>query len=247
MQNAILIENLFFSYEEELILEDICLSIESGEFIGIIGPNGGGKTTLLKLLMGIFKPSKGNIQIFGTSPRQARTRIGYVPQIMRFDRQFPISVIELVLSGRLSKASWWGSYSKMDKQKAIHALERVGLAEFKERPFSSLSGGQAQRALIARALATEPDLLLLDEPTASVDIEAETTIHHILKQLSGNITILMVTHDLKAILSQVKRVYCFQKKMSVLTPEQLCEHFSLGLYHPPLPKTARFESGSQQL
>lgn len=247
MKPVIQVDNLSFSYEDDPILEDINLSIEQGEFIGVIGPNGGGKTTFLKLVMGLLKPSKGIIEVFGSSPKNSRTRIGYVPQVMRCDRHFPISVLELVLGGRLSRTPWWGRFHETDKAAALKAIERVKLTDLKDRPFGTLSGGQAQRALIARALASEPELLLLDEPTASVDTAAEADIHEILKALSGTITILMVTHDLKAILSQVKRVYCFQRKVSALSPEELCRHFALGLYHPPLSAPVRFEPKGGQV
>lgn len=243
MPKVIVVENLSFSYEDSLILDNVSLSIDAGEFIGIIGPNGGGKTTFLKLLMGLLKPTKGLIEVFGCPSKMSRTKIGYVPQVMRCDRNFPISVLELVLGGRLSRIPWWGRFQDSDKTAALNAIERVGLSELWNRPFGTLSGGQAQRALIARAIASEPELLLLDEPTASVDTVAEADIHGILKELSATITILMVTHDLKDIVNQLQRVYCFQRQVTSLTPEQLCEHFAMGLYHPPVSKPVRFAGG----
>lgn len=232
MAPAVLLNRLSFGYDEEIILNEASFRIEKGEFVCIIGPNGGGKTTLLKLLMGLIKPSSGLIELFGLSPKAARTRIGYVPQILRCDRQFPISVMELVLEGRLSRAPWWGSFREDDKIAALKALEKVGLVEFKDRSFGTLSGGQAQRALIARALASEPELLLLDEPTASVDSKAETDIYSLLKELTGSITIIMVTHHLKTVVDFAPRILCVQKEIFSLKPEQICEHFAIGLYHP---------------
>lgn len=234
MAAAVSIDTLDFSYQDSLVLKNISFTIDEGKFIGIIGPNGGGKTTLLKLILGFLTPNKGKISIFGEDPIAARRYMAYVPQSLRFDKQFPISVGELVLEGRLSRLPWYGIFSKEDKQAAMHALEKVGLAHLYDRPFGSLSGGQAQRALIARALASNPRLLLLDEPTASVDAQAEAEIYAILKQLQGEITILMVTHNLQAAIELVDQVICVQQTSQTLDPKQVCEHYALGLYHSPL-------------
>lgn len=229
MQPLIELKNLFFSYTDANVLSDVNLKIYPNEFVGIIGPNGGGKTTLLKILLGFLKPTEGSIEIHGLS----RQEIAYVPQNQRFDKEFPISVLELVLQGRLSHLPWYGVFSSKDKELALKALEKVGLADFSQRCFGTLSGGQAQRALIARALVSEPKLLLLDEPTASVDSHAEALIYDILKTLSGKMTIMMVTHDLNAA-EQVQRVVLVQNTVVSLKPEEVCQHFTMGLYHAPL-------------
>lgn len=232
---AIICRNVSFGYsEQEPILKNCSFEVEKGEFVAIIGPNGGGKTTLFKLLMGVFKPWEGDISILGSDPRKEREAIGYVPQNLRFDRQFPITVRELVLGGRISSLSWFGRYSKEDNERVFVALEKVGLEDFAKKPFGTLSGGQAQRALIARALVQEPKVLLLDEPTANVDIEAEADIYELLDELKGHLTILMVTHDIRAIIHKVKKVLCVQCHVAVMDPQKLCEHFALGLYHYPL-------------
>lgn len=236
MELAVTLDRVCFAYQDTLVLKNISFAIKSGEFIGIIGPNGGGKTTLLKLIMGFLKPSSGNISIFSKPSTSAIQQISYVPQSLRFDKQFPISVMELVMGGRLAHLPWYGMFSKKDKEIALHALERVGLVDFQHRSFGNLSGGQAQRALIARALASEPQLLLLDEPTASVDAQAETDIYNILKELQGQITIMMVTHNLRAAIELVERVICVQQTAMVLNPQEVCEHFAFGLYHAPLIK-----------
>jgi zinc transport system ATP-binding protein len=236
MHPAVSVKNLSFSYQEMLVLNEISFDVLSGQFIGIIGPNGGGKTTLLKLILGFLKSNTGSIQVFGKAPAAARQKMAYVPQSLRFDKQFPICVMELVLEGRLAHLPWYGCFSRKDKQIAEHALERVGLADLRNRPLGSLSGGQAQRALIARALASEPQLLILDEPTASVDAQAEMEIYAILKKLQGNMTILMVTHNLQAVIELVEKVICIQKTALILDPKQVCEHYAFGLYHPPLIK-----------
>lgn len=230
------VEHVSFGYQKENILEDVTFEIKKGEFTGIFGPNGGGKTTLLKLIMGFIKPSSGTIKIQGMSPQEAQNQIAYVPQNLRFDRQFPISVKELVLSGRLSNLPWHGRYSQEDKELASQMLEKVGLTHTQNSSFGTLSGGQAQRALIARALVSNPKLLILDEPTASVDAEAEKEIYNILDELKGKMTILMVTHHLHATINHVQRVLCVCKNAIELKPEEVCEHFAMGLYHPPLVK-----------
>lgn len=236
MQPAITVKNLSFSYQDMAVLTDISFDILPGQFIGMIGPNGGGKTTLLKLILGFLKSNTGKIEVFGQNPIEARQHMAYVPQSLRFDKQFPISVMELVLEGRLAHLPWYGRFSKNDKDIALDALDRVGLADLQNRPFGSLSGGQAQRALIARALASEPRLLLLDEPTASVDSQAEGDIYAILKKLQGDMTILMVTHNLQAAIELVEKVICVQNTAFILSPKEVCEHYAFGLYHAPLIK-----------
>lgn len=233
------LKNVSFSYQDNPILKNASFEIEAGEFIGVIGPNGGGKTTLLKLIMGFLIPDSGDIKTFGSSPQSSMKKIGYVPQSLHFDRQFPISVLELVLGGRLSNLPWYGKFSQQDKAAALEALEKMGMADFKNAPFGTLSGGQAQRALIARALASNPQLLLLDEPTASVDSQAGYSIYNILKELQNKITIMMVTHDLRTAIELVQRVICVQTTVISLKPKEVCEHFAFGLYHTPLTKVTK--------
>jgi len=237
---AIAVEQVTFGYsKDEPIVQDATFKVKSGEFIGMIGPNGGGKTTLLKLLMGFIEPWKGEISIFGKSPHTYPNGLAYVPQQLRFDKQFPITVMELVLGGRLALLPWWGSFSKNDREIAFDALEKVQLTEFATKPFGTLSGGQAQRALIARALASEPRALLLDEPTANVDSQAEADIHELLVKIRNQLTIIMVTHDIRAIIHKVERVLCVQCQVDSISPTELCEHFALGLYHFPLIQTGK--------
>ncbi len=233
-RSLIEIENLGFAYNKNFVIENASLKVERGNFVGIFGPNGGGKTTLLNLLMGFAKPTYGKVFLFGKAPKNTRHKVGYVPQIARFDKQFPISVFELVLTGAISACSWWGGYPKNIKSKAEKALERVGLQDLKNRAFGTLSGGQAQRALIARALVSDPELLLLDEPTASVDARSEEEIHALLLELKGSMTILMVTHDLQAIVDKADTLLCVRKTIYPLLPKDACSHYALGLYHAPL-------------
>jgi len=219
------IENLFFSYDGAPLLERVHLQVRKGEFIGIMGPNGGGKTTLLRLLMGFLTPNRGRVSVQG--------RVGYVPQVHRTDRDFPITVQELVLLGALSQCGFWG-YPKGVLARAEALMEQLGLRDYRSKPFSSLSGGLAQRALLARALLGDPDLLLLDEATANIDLPSTKIIFELLRSLRGKKTILLVTHDLRAIIEWVDRVLCVQGEVSSFLPKEVCEHFALGLYHTPL-------------
>lgn len=235
MESAVVFEDVSFAYQNGTsVLKNVSFHVARGEFIGIIGPNGGGKTTLLKLIMGFLQPTNGKIFIFGKPPLEQLQTISYVPQNLKFDKDFPISLDELVLSGLLSQLPWYGRFSPACKAAALEALEKVGLRELHHRPIGTLSGGQMQRGLIARALVSKPKLLLLDEPTANVDAKAEADIHALLKELAGEVTIMMVTHNLQDSISNVDRVLCVQQTAMALQTKEVCEHFALGLYHAPL-------------
>lgn len=182
------------------------------DLVSLIGPNGGGKTTLFRLLLGLIKPDKGTIKIFGQQPERARTRIGYVPQYARFDPSFPISVRDVVTMGRLGNLRT-GPYRSADREAALEALEEAGLAHLHSRPFSDLSGGQRQRVFIARALASKPELLLLDEPTANVDRTAEAKLYDLLRRLNERLTILMASHDVGFVTKFVKQCLCVNRNV----------------------------------
>ncbi|MDP1834310.1 MAG: ABC transporter ATP-binding protein [Chlamydiales bacterium] len=231
---VVIAQDLCFAYGTAPVLTNVSFQIMPGEFVGIIGPNGGGKTTLLKLMLGFLKPSSGSLKIFDKAPNDAHYDVAYVPQRLPFDRLFPISVMEVVLTGRLATLPWYGAYSNEDLRLAKESLDLVELSDFSEAPFGSLSGGQAQRVLIARALVSQPKLLLLDEPTSSVDVEAQADIYNLLDKLRGKMTIAMVTHDLGTVIERVERVLCVQGVAIPLKPEEVCEHFTMGLYHTPL-------------
>ena len=227
-------DSVSFAYDGHPVLSEVNVEIFPGELIGIMGPNGGGKTTLLKLLMGFLLPREGSIKVFGAPPEKARLSIGYVPQVHRTDRDFPITVLELVLLGSLSKTSFFGSYPASVKEKALDLIEKLGLSEHKNKMFGSLSGGLAQRALLARALLSDPDILLLDEPSANIDPPSSLLIFDLLEEMKGKKTILIVTHDLRTIVERVTRVLCVQGQVTSFLPGHICEHFALGLYHTPL-------------
>jgi zinc transport system ATP-binding protein len=208
---AVEIKGLDFSYESTAVLSDVNLRVEEGDFVSFVGPNGGGKTTLLKLLLGLLKPQSGSVTIFGETPATQRSVIGYVPQYFQFDMSFPVKVMDVVLMGRLDRHPFIGHYGSIDRVAACKALQDVGLYDLRDRPFSALSGGQRQRVLIARALACEPRLFLLDEPTANIDPAVQDDLYKLLSALNERLTIIMVTHDIGFVTALVKRVVCINR------------------------------------
>ena len=213
-QIVVRLKDVSFSYIDTPVLLDVSLEIYSGELAYIVGPNGSGKTTLLKLILGLQKPDRGTIEIFSASPEKSSARIGYTPQYIHFDPQFPITVLDIVLMGRL-KDRKLGFYSKKDRAMAVEALEKLDIAELAGDRFSQLSGGQRQRVLIARSLVNKPDLLLLDEPTANVDIHTEDKLITIIKELSKDHTVLLVSHDFNFVSDAASKVVCVNRDVHV--------------------------------
>jgi zinc transport system ATP-binding protein len=226
---AIEIRGVFFRYDERQILEDVNLTIRPYDSICIVGPNGGGKTTLIKLIIGLLTPDAGTISIYGKPPDEAHQLIGYVPQFAQYDRQFPISVQEVVCMGRLGN-SFTGRYSRRDKEKTLAALSEVGLADMVNRSFSALSGGQRQRVLIARALASGGEILILDEPTANIDRESETHFFDLLRELNKRMTILMVTHDVGFASSFFTRIACVNREVIIHPTSELTGRLIRDMY-----------------
>jgi zinc transport system ATP-binding protein len=207
--NLIEVKELSFSYGTNHVLDGISFSVREREMVTVVGPNGGGKTTLLLLMLGLLHPDTGTILIKGKKPDQVQKSIGYVPQYTHFDLDFPVNVFDVVLMGRLNKP--FGFYSPADKKAARLALENVGLSELAQRPFSDLSGGQRQRVLIARALAGNPEMLFLDEPTANVDPVIGEHLFELLKKLNRQLTIILVTHDMGFVAKFTSRVFCINR------------------------------------
>ncbi len=196
-------------------LEDVTFTIAEGDFASVVGPNGGGKTTLLRLLLGLLKPTRGEARLFGQPPEVARRQVGYLAQRARLDPHFPVCVRDVVLMGRLGPGRPVGPFGRGDKDAARRALAEVGLADAARRPFAALSGGQKQRALIARALACEPRLLLLDEPTASLDQHVEGELFALLRELNRRLTVIIVSHDLGFVSRWVRTVVCVNRRVAV--------------------------------
>ena len=208
------LENVTFSYGRYPVLSDVNLTIARGEFATIVGPNGGGKTTLLKLMLGLLSPDTGLVEILGESPAAARAMVGYVPQHAHVDPNFPARVADIVLMGLLGIRAGI-RYSKEDRERAAAALESVRLADLARRRLAELSGGQRQRVLIARALVVEPELLLLDEPTAHLDVSMEHSLHDLLGRIRDRVTIVLVSHDLGFVSDYATRAICVKNTVAV--------------------------------
>ena len=225
------IENLSFRFDNgPLVLEDVSLEVAAGDFASVIGPNGGGKTTLVKLIAGLLKPTTGQVRIFGLPPEKARPRIGYMPQHAMMDPRFPVRVLDVVMMGRLSPRPTLWTYSRADHRAAAGALSQVGLEDLGGRPFSDLSGGQRQRVLLARALVTEPELLLLDEPASSLDQKVEMDFFDLLRELNRRLTIVLVSHDLGFVSGFVRTVICVHQQVNVHPTAELDGSMISDLY-----------------
>ena len=236
MHHVIEIHNVSFAYTREPVLREVSLSVPAGEFLGIIGPNGGGKSTLVKLILGLLKPHGGSISVLGTAPREACSHIGYAPQYPTFSRRdFPISVRDMVLLGRLNGGMQWGiAYTDEDRAVAEKVMAAVEITNIATRPIGSLSGGQLQRALIARALVCKPEILILDEPTANIDIRAEEDIFAMLKQHNGHMTVIVVSHDIAFISGYVDRVACLNQTLVCHATDEISGHTIEELYGAPV-------------
>ncbi|MFH1502790.1 MAG: ABC transporter ATP-binding protein [Candidatus Eisenbacteria bacterium] len=211
---AVDFRNVSLSYDGRDVLRNVTIAIESGDFVSIVGPNGGGKTTFLRLALGLLRPTRGTVRVLGTTPAAARSRIGYLPQRSGVDRDFPARVLDVVLTGRLPGVHAFGAYSAADREAAAEALRDVALADQALRSFSALSGGEQQRVLIARALTSEPELLLLDEPTSNLDVAMERGLYDLLGRLNERMTILLVTHDMGFVSDRTKTVVCMKQTLA---------------------------------
>lgn len=230
MGKVLELHGINFAYDTRLILEDINLEVEAGEFLAVIGPNGGGKTTLLRLILGLLEPVGGTIKVFGQAPNKVRHLMGYVPQHGEFSKDFPVSALDVVLMGRLSPGSLFFRYSPEDYTAAYEVMNAVRVKELAEYRFGELSGGQKQRVLIARALAAKPQLLILDEPTSSADNRVEQDIYELLSQLNKKITIIIVSHDLGFVSSYVTKVACLNRNLLVHNIEEISQDVIAELY-----------------
>jgi zinc transport system ATP-binding protein len=233
MKSQILsIKDLCVFKDGHTVLDGVNLDLEEGDFLGLIGPNGGGKSTLLKVILGLIRPSRGEVKVFGTSPDAARGRVGYMPQKTLFDPNFPVTAFEVVLMGRFSKTGLFRRYSQTDREAALRALEAVGMRELANREIGALSGGEQQRVFVARSLVSEPRLLLLDEPTAGVDAAQQADFYELLSYLNRKkgIAIILVSHDITAVSKYVNKIACLNQRLfyhgsKELNPEDIVKAY----------------------
>ena len=225
------VKNLWVRYDAHTVLEDVSLRIDGpGEILGIIGPNGGGKTTFLKSVLGLIPISKGEISVFGLPPEKARQYIGYVPQYSKFDYAFPISVEEVVLTGRLKRAGLFRRYSAEDKAAALSVLEIVGMADYKNKQIGQLSGGQRQRVFIARALSNNPKFLLMDEPNTGLDTFMQEELYRILSELKKKMAIIVISHDVGAVSVHMDKIACMNRRLFFHDSKQMSRNDFISSY-----------------
>ena len=243
------LKNVYTGYKELIVLEDISINIPKGGFLAVVGPNGGGKTTLIKTILGLIKPVSGTIKVFGKSPNELgdeRKRIGYVPQVLSVDLNFPILVKDAVLMGRYGRIGMLKSPLLKDKEIVKETMENVGILDLAEKPIGRLSGGQRQRVFLARALANEPEVIFLDEPTTGIDVPSMEGLYELLYKLhKDGITIIVVSHDIGVVASYADTIACLNKNLiahgrpeEVTIPENLekmygCEAVLLFHHHTP--------------
>ncbi len=234
-------EHVSFAYGRRPVLRDVNLALRSGEFLALVGPNGSGKSTLLKLILGSLRPAEGVVRLLRQPPARVRERwrVGYVPQRPQLVSELPATVAEIVAAGRLSRSGWWRPLGRADREAVEHALDAVGLSGLAGRPVSELSGGQQQRAFIARAFASEPSLLVLDEPIAGVDAESQRRFRdalvHLIEEHGGGV--LLVSHELSAVAPDLDRVAVLKGTVLFDGPpaELAASGVSLGIHREDLP------------
>jgi zinc transport system ATP-binding protein len=233
-EEIVKLEDVRVHFDGVPALEEVNLSIKRYDFFGIIGPNGGGKTTLLKVILGLLKPSRGKVTVFGLTPEKGRKFVGYVPQYSLFDRDFPVSILDVVLMGRLEHKKRFKRFSEEDKMFAHDALETVEMLDFKDAQIGKLSGGQQQRVFIARALVAEPKLLLLDEPMASVDSPMQTELYELFEKLRQRMAIVLVSHDISAVSIYVDKIACLNRRLFYHNSKELTAEDLEATYQCPV-------------
>jgi zinc transport system ATP-binding protein len=231
---AIELQDVWFSYAELPVLEAVNLRVEPCDYLAVLGPNGSGKTTLVKLLLGLLRPARGSVRVLGCEPEAARGRVGYVPQRVQFDPDFPIRVADVVSMGRLRRDRLLRRPGPADREAVEQALATVEISALAARPIGELSGGQLQRVLIARALAQGPELLLLDEPTASLDERIGTGVWDLLGALSRSMTVVVISHDIGAISRHVRTVACLNRRLHAHPSRELTAEMLEATYGCPI-------------
>lgn len=213
MNKLINIDNIVAGYDNKIVLHDVSLDIWENDFLGIIGPNGGGKTTLLKIILGLLKPKSGSVRYFDGEKEVSSLKIGYLPQMNKIDKKFPISVREVVLSGLMAEKPRFRDFTAEQKQRAEEVIAQMGLQELAKRAIGDLSGGQLQRVLLGRSMVSRPKVLILDEPNSYVDKRFESHFYNLLEEISKESSIILVSHDIGTVLSMVKNIACVNETL----------------------------------
>jgi len=234
MNKLIEIKDVTVAYGAKMVLRDISLTLWENDFLGVIGPNGGGKTTLLKAILGLLKPSEGNIAFYENGRTVAALKIGYLPQINQIDKDFPISVFEVVASGLIAEKKGWRRYSNDQRQRINATLDRMGISEKAKCPVGELSGGELQRVLLGRAIVSRPQILILDEPNTFVDKLFESRLYQLLEEINENTAIILVSHDTGTILPLVKNIACVNETLHYHAGNNLTEEWLEQAYHCPI-------------
>lgn len=238
MKTIVKANEINFSYTKKgVVLTDINFEVYENDYIGLVGPNGGGKSTLLKIILGLIDLTQGRIDVFGSNPKKARGKIGYVPQYSKIDLDYPMSAWDVVMSGFLGKKRIGSSFTKNEEDKAKKVFKDLKLFPLKDNAIGDLSGGQRQRIMIARALVRDPKLLLLDEPTNSIDVESGLDLYELLHELNSNMAIIIVSHDIDMISRHVKRIFCLNNRIvcnnaSSITSDEVIENMKKILHNP---------------
>ena len=232
------IKDVWLSFKGRPVLEAVNLRLDEGDYLGLIGPNGSGKTTLLRVILGLLSPDRGSVRVLGESPARARGRLGYVPQYTRFDAGFPVNVLDVVLMGRIGSRRLFRQPSQRDRDVALGSLDKVEMADQAGRQIGRLSGGELQRVMIARALAVEPLLLLLDEPTASLDTRVGVSVFELLKDLAQEVTLVLVSHDVGVISRYVKTVACLNRRLYYHHSKEITQEMFEAAYGCPVDLVA---------
>ncbi|MBP2133061.1 zinc transport system ATP-binding protein [Methanomicrobium sp. W14] len=232
---AIDLRNITVYREGQKVLDDISMKVDDGKFYAVIGPNGGGKTTLIKVILGLLKPDKGRVEIYGDPPEKNRFLLGYVPQFHTFDFSYPVTVGDMVLTGRLGHIGGIRKrFSENDRKLAAEAMEKLGISDLSKRGLGELSGGEQQRAIIARAIVGNPRVLILDEPTVYVDSPTEEKFNDILTELQRKMTVVLITHDIGVLSSGVDVVACLNRKLYTHNDNEITSDMILDAYKCPV-------------
>ena len=234
MNKLIEIQNITVAYGVKTVLRDISLTLWENDFLGVIGPNGGGKTTLLKAILGLLKPLNGEITFFEDDKPVPALKIGYLPQINRLDKYFPISVSEVITSGLMSEKKGWRNYSGEQQRRINETLDLMGMSEKANRPIGKLSGGELQRVLLGRAIVSHPNILILDEPNTYVDKFFESRLFKLLEDLNEEMAIILVSHDMGTIVPLVKNIACVNETLHYHAGNNLTEEWIEQVYHCPI-------------